>query len=80
MDTLPMERVILIALLERMLKKELMNKEDLIEMRQFSMNLLAEFAESVDSKVVNSAHQSSREVSHFFEAYLRGYRNRPSKT
>ena len=69
-----MEHILLIAILERMLKKGLMNKEDLIEMRQFSRDMLARLAESVDSKAIASAHKTSYEVNDFFEGYMRAFR------
>jgi len=74
LKSLSMEHVILIAIMERMLRKGLIKQEDLLEMRQFSMSVLAQFAESTDSKVVSSIHQTSREVGDFFEGYMRAFR------
>lgn len=74
MKNITFEQVVLIAMLERMLQKGLMDKEDVLHMRNFSMNLLGGFAEQPSSEVVDSAYQVSKEVGDFFEGFLRSLR------
>lgn len=71
MKSLSMEQIILIALLEKMLRKGLMDKGDLLDMRQFSLNLLAQFSETTETASVDSAYKMVKEIGDFFEAYLR---------
>ena len=76
MKTISAEHVILLAIIETLLKKQLFNKEDLTQMRSFSLNLLASLADSSDSETVGSAYNASRDIDLFFEGFMRAFRQK----
>lgn len=71
MTDLPLERILYISLIERLLQIGVLGRDDLVGLRDGSMRLMIALAESTDSAQVQAAYKRSAEVHQFFEGFLR---------
>ena len=71
MTELPLERILYISLIERLLQTGVLGKDDLVGLRDGSMRLIIALADSTDTAQVDAAYKRSSEVDQLFEGFLR---------